>query len=76
MTETVNIEVYCDNTDGERDLFGVYSEHRPNLPNPMDSPLQEWVHENFNHLEIGDSIEEAGEMEYEPNAEIIEFREK
>lgn len=76
MTETVNIEVYCDNTDGERDLFGVYSEHRPNFPDTMDTPLQEWVYENFNYLEIGDCIKEAGEMEYEPNDEIVEFREK
>ena len=76
MTRTVNIEVYCDTTDGEPDLFGLASEHRPDLPKPFDSALQEWVQGNFTHLEAGESIQEAGEMEYEPNGEIIEFRKK
>ena len=76
MTETTNIEVYCDTTDGERDLFGVVNDHHPDLPKAFDDPLQRWVRENFDHLEEGDSITEAGELEYEPNGEIVEFREK
>jgi hypothetical protein len=76
MTKTVNIEVYCDTTDGKRDLFGVVSDHRFDLPQSFDGPLQAWVHENFNHIEEGDSITEAGELEYEPNGEIVAFRKK
>lgn len=77
MTRTVNIEVYCDNTpEGGVEVFGVASEHRPDLPNPFDEPLQEWVREEFAHLEVGDALEEAGEMEYEPDGEIVEFRRK
>ncbi|MDL0135968.1 hypothetical protein PNP85_05560 [Halobacterium salinarum] len=74
MTRTVNIEVYCDvDPDGGRDVFGVLTEHRTDFPNTFDTPLQEWVKKNFDHLEIGDSIEEAGEMMYEPREEIIDF---
>lgn len=76
MTETVNIEVYCDITDGEREVFGVASEHRPDLPKPFDSTLQEWVQENFDHLDVGESRPEAGEMEFEPDGDIVEFRKK
>ena len=76
MTKTVNLEVYCDVTDEEREVFGVASEHRPDLPKPFDEPLQQWVQENFNHLEVGDSIAEAGELEYVPSGEIVEFRKK
>ncbi|WP_135825590.1 hypothetical protein [Halorussus ruber] len=76
MTETANIEVYCDNTDGEQDMFAVVSEHRPDLPKPFESQLQEWVQENFDHLEVGDSLPEAAKMEYEPNEDIVEFRRK
>ena len=74
MTRTVNIEVYCDTTDGE--VFGVASQHRPDLPKPFDASLQEWVEEAFDSLGPGEGIEEAGVMEYEPNSEIIEFRQK
>lgn len=74
MSRTVNIEVYCDTTNGEKDLFGVLTEHRPDLPKPVDAPLQEWVSENFQDLEPGESLGEAGVLEYEPNGEIIEFR--
>lgn len=76
MTETVDIEVYCDETDGEREVFAVASEHRPDLPKPFDSQLQEWVQKNFDNLEVGDSLPEAAEMEYEPNGDIVEFRRK
>lgn len=73
MTRTVNIEVYAE-TNGE--VFGVVSEHRPDLPNPLDKQLQEWVKNNFTDLEQGENRLEAGELEYEPNGEIIEFRKK
>lgn len=77
MTRTVNIEVYCDNSpEGGKDVFGVASEHRPDLPKPFDEPMQKWVNENFNHLDVGESIESAGELVYEPNGEIVEFRMK
>jgi len=77
MTKTVNIEIYCDNAeDGEKDVFAVLSEHRPDLPKPFDQELQNWASENFNNLEIGDSIFEAGEFVYEPNDEIVEMRKK
>lgn len=74
MTRTVNIEVYCDvGPDGGRDVFGVLTEHRPDFPDSFDTALQEWVKENFDHLEIGDSIEEAGEMTYKARKEVIDF---
>jgi hypothetical protein len=76
MTRTVNIEVYCDTTDGEKDVFGVASEHRTDLPKPFNSQLQEWVSEQFAHVGPGEIIEEAGELEYEPYGEIVEFRKK
>ncbi|RLM37212.1 MULTISPECIES: hypothetical protein [unclassified Haloarcula] len=75
MSRTVNIEVYCDvGHSDEPEVFGVASEHRADLPKPFDAPLQEWVRENFSGIEKGDSIPEAGVMEYEPDGEIIEFR--
>jgi hypothetical protein len=78
MTRTVNIEVYCDvGDDGETpEVFGIASEHRPDLPKPFDGLMQEWVTKHFSNLDIGDSFPKAGEMEYEPNGEIIEFRRK
>ena len=76
MTRTVNIEVYCDKTEGERDLFGVYSEHRPDFPDQFDTKLQAWVRDNFDHLTVGESIEEAGELEYETDGAVVEFRAK
>ncbi|HET7323426.1 MAG TPA: hypothetical protein VFJ06_03765 [Halococcus sp.] len=75
-TKTVNVEVYCDTTDGERDLFGVVSDHRFDLPQGFDDELQKWVQENFDHVEEGESIPEAGKLEYEPNGEIVAFRKK
>lgn len=72
-TRIVDIEVYCDNTGGERDLFAVASDHRPDLPKPFNAQLQEWAQKEYSHLEIGDSIEQAGEMEYEPHGDIVEF---
>lgn len=75
MTETVNIEVYCDIEEGEEVVFGVASEHRPDLPKPFNDALQEWVTETFGgKLDPGEGIERAGEIEYEPDGEIIEFR--
>ncbi|WP_336336885.1 hypothetical protein [Haloarcula brevis] len=78
MTRTVNIEVTCDSDgDGGIETFGVASEHRPDLPKPFDAQLQVWVLESFEgELDKGETISEAGEMEYEPNGEIIEFRRK
>jgi hypothetical protein len=76
MPETVNIEVYCDAGEDGPEPFGVVSQHRPELPKPFDAELQNWVKANFSHLSKGDSVEQAGEMVYEPNGEIIEFRKK
>lgn len=78
MTRIVNIEVICD-SDGEGGIetFGVASEHRADPPKPFDAQLQEWVRENFEGgLKKGETIGEAGEMEYEPNGDIIELRRK
>jgi hypothetical protein len=78
MTKTVNIEVTCD-SDGEGgvETFGVVSEHRSDLPKPFNSQLQEWVQANFEgDLEEGETLWEAGEMEYEPNGSIVDFRKK
>lgn len=77
MTRTVNIEVYADNDGrGSVDVFGVTSDHRPDFPKPFNDQLQEWAAENFSHLQKGDAVNEAGEMEYEPNSKIVEFRTK
>lgn len=76
MTRTVNIEVYCDSREGERDVFAVASEHRADLPKPFDAQLQEWAKEHFSHLDIGDQIPEAGELIYEPSGDIVEIRAK
>ncbi len=73
MSETVNIEVYCDEEDG---VFGVASEHRPDLPKPFDDQLQNWVQSTFKDLEAGDELLEAGEMVYSPNGDIIRFEAK
>ena len=72
MSETVNIEVYCE--DGE--VFGVASEHRPDLPKPFDDQLQDWVQSTFTGLETGDELPEAGEMVYNPDGDIIRFEAK
>lgn len=75
MARTVNIEVYCDvDEEGEREVFAVASEHRADFPPVFEKLLQKWAQENFDHLELGDSIEEAGEMVYKPNGPIHEFR--
>jgi len=76
MSRTVTIEVFCETTEGEKDLFGLLSEHRPDLPEPFDTPLQEWVKQNFADMDPGESNKSAGVMEYEPDGEIIQFREK
>jgi hypothetical protein len=77
MSRVVNIEVYCDESpDEEKEVYGVASEHRSDLPKPFDEPLQEWVISEFSELKVGESIEQAGEMEYEPSGDIIEFRRK
>jgi len=76
MTESVNIEVYCDAEDGKKVIFGVASEHRPDFPKPFDKQLQNWVQDTFEHLEIGDELSEAGEMLYTPNDDIIRFETK
>lgn len=76
MSKSVNIEVYCDIEDGEKVVFGVASEHRPDLPKPFDEQLQNWVQDTFGYLEIGDKLSEAGEMVYIPNDDIIRFETK
>jgi len=76
MGKKVNIEVYCEIEDGEKSVFGVTSEHRPDFPKPFDKPLQNWVRTNFDDLEVGAELLEAGEMIYNPNGEIIEFQKK
>jgi len=76
MSKSVNIEVYCDIEDGEKVVFGVASEHRPDLPKPFDEQLQNWVQDTFGYLEIGDELSEAGEMVYIPNDDIIRFETK
>ena len=43
MGKKVNIEVYCEIEDGEKSVFGVTSEHRPDFPKPFDKSLQNWV---------------------------------
>lgn len=78
MSRTVNIEVTCD-SDGEGgvETFGVASEHRPDLPKPFNEQLQDWVQEQFEgQLENGETLPNAGEMEYDPHGQIIEFRRK
>jgi hypothetical protein len=72
MTRTANIEVYRDNEE----LFAVLSDHRPDLPKPIDQKLQEWAKEHFVELKEGESIKEAGELVYEPNDKIVEMRRK
>lgn len=77
MTRTVNVEVYCDTgANGEKDIFAVAGEHRPDLPKSIDGPLQEWAKANFEHLEKGDSLKEAGKLVYKPNGEIVEIKSK
>jgi len=74
MSKNVNIEVYCEEYHEEKDVFGVVSEHNPDLPIPFDAPLQEWVKKTFTHLEIGDELPEAGTMIYDPYGDIIKFK--
>lgn len=71
---TVNIEVYCDRPEGEREVFAVVSDHRSDLPKPLDEPVQAWARKHFEHLKVGESISEAGTLVYEPNSEIIEIQ--
>jgi hypothetical protein len=72
MTRTANIEVYRD----DEEIFAVLSDHRPDLPKPIDQTLQEWARENFINLKEGESIKEAGKLVYEPNDKIVEMRRK
>jgi len=76
MSRTVSIEVVCDSDgDGGTETFGVVSDHRPDLPRPFNERLQSWVELSFEgQLEQGEAIKNAGEMEYEPNGEIIQIR--
>jgi len=74
MTRTINIEVYCSMENGEKDVFAVASEHRPDLPKPFDEHLQEWAQSTYSHLKPGESKETAGKMVYKPNDEIIDIR--
>lgn len=74
MTRTVNIEVYCEMENGEKDVFAVASEHRPDLPKPFDKHLQEWAESTYSHLKPGESIERAGKMVYKPDGKIVDFR--
>ena len=75
MTRSVSIDVSCDIEEGEEVVFGVTQEHRPDLPEPFNDPLQDWVEGEFEgELELGETIEAAAEMEYEPDGEIVEFR--
>lgn len=74
MPQTVNIEVYCSMENGEKDVFAVLSEHRPDLPKPFDKPLQEWAESTYSHMEPGESIERAGKMVYKSDSDIVEFR--
>lgn len=74
MTRTVNIEVYCDTPEGDREVFAVVSEHRPDLPKPFDAQVQAWAQAEFAELTVGQSISDAGELEYEPNGDIVEIR--
>lgn len=72
--ESVNIEVYAETSGGEREVFAVVSEHRPDLPKPFDAQLQEWARSEFDELEPGDSTPEAGVLCYEPHGDIVEMR--
>ena len=75
MTRTVSIDVTCDIEEGRAVTFGVAQQHRPDLPKPFNAPLQEWVANNFSgELEPGVTVEDAAEMEYVPEGDIIEFR--
>lgn len=68
---SVNIEVYCTTSRGQRDLFAVLSEHRADLPPRFDSELQDWAADHFGDLEQGAQVPEAGDFVYEPNGEIL-----
>ncbi|MFC7229251.1 hypothetical protein N0B31_17760 [Salinirubellus salinus] len=78
MTRLVSIDVVCDRAEsGGTEVFGVVTEHRPDLPKPFDEELQRWVRSTFSgELEEGQSLSEAAEMEYEPEGEIVDIRKK
>jgi hypothetical protein len=76
MVRSVNIEVYCDTSEGEREVFAVISDHRPDLPKPFDEEVQRWAVEQFPDLGGGDEIPEAGELIYEPDGNIVEIKRK
>jgi hypothetical protein len=73
---TVNIEVYCDRPEGEREVFAVASDHRPDLPKPFNNTVQQWARMHFDYLEVGDTVREALTLVYEPNGEIVEIQVK
>lgn len=75
LRRTVNIEVYGDDTD-ENGVYGVATNHRPDLPDGFNDRLQGWVAENFKQFVDGDSVFYAAEMEYEPHGDVIDFRKK
>lgn len=75
LRRTVNVEVYGDDSH-ENGVYGVATEHRPDLPDGLDGAIQEWVSENFEHFIDGDSVFYAAEMEYEPHGDVIGFRKK
>lgn len=74
MTRTVNIEVYCDTPEGDREVFAVVSEHRSDLPKPFNAQVQAWAQAEFDQLSVGERVPQAGELEYEPNGAIVEIR--
>lgn len=75
MTRTVNVEVYCEMENGEKDIFAVVSDHRPDLPRPFDEQLQSWAQSEYSHLQPSESLTQAAEMVYEPDGYVVRFRE-
>lgn len=75
-TRTVNIEVYCESAKSGKDVFAVLTEHRSDLPKPFNEQIQEFASEAYGHLDVGDSIVNAGILEYVPNGEIVDIRMK
>lgn len=73
-----NIEVYHDGTE----VFGILSEsdlptvHDSYELNPYMDMLLEWSQEEYDHLEGGDSVENAGTLKYKSNGEIISIEKK
>jgi hypothetical protein len=70
MLRTVSINVYCE----ANGIFATLMEHRPDLPKPFDTQLQDWAQTNFNGCKEGEVIKDAGVFIYEPGGEIVEIR--